>query len=646
MSANSSDNSSIIQEKIDTHMVGSLTLLMPFLPTILAYIGLICISRKRVDQMASGMTKLEFFLIPLLFLPGVQILTNTAFSILVSGSLIKDFFDMDLTNTDEENSQIEDDRVVSWVARWKTWMNICKAAETIGESAPQFILQFVILLIVAKNPMLTCDYLWSDYKQAAFWSSMLVVITTSYLSLIICGGSYIVESRIIINGVLFTPYMNLKMTIGNTFAMVFTVTPRLLAFALLISSFNSYYAIIPLGIGLLMYMVGVITIYQMFKKELSPTEVKDPFGHRRFFLLFMSITSPVMPCIILNPKWNILTYTSILSASIMIVQLIFLIGIVDWMPDILRSTMIDDTADFRSICLVIILGLILSMSITAIQVALIRRAHLKDFEFQVILGETKAIEERLKSEEPIRCPGIFSFACSAQQEGVVEVMLKHGKGKIDFNDWEDLEDKTGYYWACYFENENIKRMIEENAEELGIDLKLRKNKSPHNGTDNHDRFPDLNGELIPLEVLNEDHEVQTNPCEDQEEEHELNELLPNAPEAEVINVSNNPCPVQGTILSETQNGMVACLKSWIIRMMAMHAATNHLMLTYEGNQEHKASYSSASSPDHLLLDLSALEDIDSSSPSLLLPWHIFIFIYSGHTIRYFNLESPTKNQRN
>ena len=97
MSANSSDNSSIIQEKIDTHMVGSLTLLMPFLPTILAYIGLICISRKRVDQMASGMTKLEFFLIPLLFLPGVQILTNTPFSILVSGSLIKDFFDMDFT---------------------------------------------------------------------------------------------------------------------------------------------------------------------------------------------------------------------------------------------------------------------------------------------------------------------------------------------------------------------------------------------------------------------------------------------------------------------------------------------------------------------------------------------------------------------
>ena len=128
MSANSSDNSSIIQEKIDTHMVGSLTLLMPFLPTILAYIGLICISRKRVDQMASGMTKFEFFLIPLLFLPGVQILTNTAFSILVSGSLIKDFFDMDLTNTDEENSQIEDNQVVSWVARWKTWMNICKAA--------------------------------------------------------------------------------------------------------------------------------------------------------------------------------------------------------------------------------------------------------------------------------------------------------------------------------------------------------------------------------------------------------------------------------------------------------------------------------------------------------------------------------------
>ena len=142
---------------------------------------------------------------------------------------------MDLTNTDEENSQIEDDRVVSWVARWKTWMNICKAAETIGESAPQFILQFVILLIVSGNPISIWDYLWSEYQQSDFWSSMLVGLTTSFLSLIISGGSYIVESPIVINGITFPPYMNLKMVIGNTFAMVFTVTPRLLAFALLIS---------------------------------------------------------------------------------------------------------------------------------------------------------------------------------------------------------------------------------------------------------------------------------------------------------------------------------------------------------------------------------------------------------------------------
>ena len=271
--------------------------------------------------------------------------------------------------------------------------------------------------------------------------------------------------------------MNLKMVIGNTFAMVVVVTPRLLGFALLISIFNSYYAIIPLGIGLLVYAIGMTTLFHMLKKELSPMELKDEFGHRRISLLFMSLISLIMPCITMNPNWNILTYTSILSASILIVELVLLIGIIDWMPDILRSTMVDDPVAFRSICLVIILGLILSMSITAIQVALIRRAHLKDFEFQVILGETKAIEERLKSEEPIRCPGIFSFACSAQQEGVVEVMLKHGKGKIDFNDWEDLEDKTGYYWACYFENENIKRMIEENADSLDIDLTLTESRT-------------------------------------------------------------------------------------------------------------------------------------------------------------------------
>ena len=118
------------------------------------------------------------------------------------------------------------------------------------------------------------------------------------------------------------------------------------------------------------------------------------------------------------------------------------------------------------------------MSITAIQVALIRRRHKKDFKYQVLLGETKAVEERLKDQEPIRCPRIFSLACHVQQEDVVEVMLKYGKDKIDFNHGTQQGTiyKTGYFWACFFENENIKTMIEEKAEELEIDLELHKIK--------------------------------------------------------------------------------------------------------------------------------------------------------------------------
>ena len=146
------------------------------------------------------------------------------------------------------------------------------------------------------------------------------------------------------------------------------------------------------------------------------------------------------------------------------------------MPDALRSTMVEDPIVFRGICIAIILGLVISMSITAIQVALIRRCHLKDFKYQVLLGETKAVEERLKAQEPLRCLASFSLACWVQQEDVVEVMLKQGKDKIDFNHGRrgGRIYATGYHWACKFGNENIKTMIEEKAEELEINLELHK----------------------------------------------------------------------------------------------------------------------------------------------------------------------------
>ena len=475
-------------DKIDSTMVGVLTLTMPFLPTVMSLFGIICSSGRiysqYVGQERRWATFLLYFCVPLAFLPFIQIGTNTIFAFLVSYGLIKDLFDVDLIDTDEDLTN-EDDEVTSKRDLMQTYMNLGRVAETFGESAPQFILQLVILLIVAEKPIQSWNHLLCDYESSdKFLSTMLVVLSTSYLSLIFSGGSYIVESCFFINGVFFQPIMTMRMVLVNTLAMIFVVTFRCLAIALMIAAYNNFYAIIPIASGCLIYFLGMTILYQMFKKELPELELKDNCGHRRMGLLFMAFSAPVMPCIIMNPKWNILSYASILSAAILIIEMVVLTALTDLNKvfnldlQILRQSMIDHPDELRLICLGTILGLIVSMSFTAIQVALIRRIHLRKFKYQVLLGDTKTVEERLKSQEPIKCARIFPQACEAQQEDMVKLMLTYGQDKINFNAGERDKNvhKTGYYFACLFGNQRIRQMIEDKAGELDIDLDFDKSE--------------------------------------------------------------------------------------------------------------------------------------------------------------------------
>ena len=483
-------NSSIDQpfQELDTQLIADLTFLMPFLPTCLSLLGGILttatmmVKRNQIRKLRMVICNMlwMYYLVPLAFLPYVQIVVNIILSFWVTAAMWIDLFDQDLIFPDQENFddrelegyQLTEDQLQADSA--KTAMNLGKTAETIGESAPQFILQMAILLILSGNPLRAWDYLLDDHQKAGFWSSMLVVLTTSYLSIIWSGGSYIVESKISVGCIYFTPHMTLPMLLGNAFAMIFVATPRLFSLALISSIFSSYYAAIALGTGLIVYVLGLIVLIYMFKKELPELDIRDEYGSRKLGLFMMGLSSIFMPCIIINPTWNILSFTSILSASILIVELLVLIGIIDLWPHLLRPSMIEDPTVFRLICIAAILGLILSMSITALQVALIRRAHLQNIRFQVLFGDIKAVEERLKSDKPLRLPWIFRYACHVQQEDMVELLLKYGQGKIDFNAGGRM---NGYSLACLYKNERIKTMIEENAEKLDIDLNNALNKN-------------------------------------------------------------------------------------------------------------------------------------------------------------------------
>ena len=206
----------------------------------------------------------------------------------------------------------------------------------------------------------------------------------------------------------------------------------------------------------------------------------DFFGVLRSGLALMVLSSIIMPSIIVNPKWDLLMHISTLSGTILTLGLCILIAFNFSAPQLLRPSLIENPSLYHNICAALIIGLIISMIATYCQLKWIRNEHFKLFEYLTILGEVNSVEEKLTSDEELEIEKwIFPLACRHQQEEIVALFLKYGQIRgIDFNakDWRGW---SAYHFACQsdFKNENIKRMIEENANTLDIDLTLTESRT-------------------------------------------------------------------------------------------------------------------------------------------------------------------------
>ena len=462
-------------QPIDYHIMAILTFMVPFMPSILILFGIIGSFNRLYTRIleTNNCIFLLFLAIPLLVLPYVQIATNTVITCFVIYGCFKDFFEIQMVQICTEKPSKSTEPPDYSADKIRPFLSMSKSAETMGESTPQAVLQIAILLITSNNLSSIWDHLIQDF-EANFWSSTLVTLATSYASLITSGGSYIVENHFIINGVGFGPYMSLRLTLVNSLAMIFVVTPRLLSLSIMIAAFKDLFVFMPLSISLVAYMTGLTVLYQLFKRERTDVELTDRIGYKRFGVFSIFLSSIIMPCVIINPKWNILSYVGILSASILILNMVFIVGLIDLVPEMFNPSLIEDPKMFRLICLAIILGLILSMAVTSLQLSVIRKIHLNIFKYQVLLGDAKAVEKRLCSSEDFEFDQyIFRDACRAQQEEIVALFLKYGKHKrIDFNAGKQTKKfhQSGYYFACDFKNHNIMKMIEEKAEDLDIKL--------------------------------------------------------------------------------------------------------------------------------------------------------------------------------
>ena len=215
----------------------------------------------------------------------------------------------------------------------KSTFQFIKIFEVTGESMPQAILQTSIVLKTATGGLAGLwTFLVSEFNKNP-WSSTIVVVLSSLLSLVLTGGGMMTESRFVINGCDVTPYHSLAFTMVNTILMLPVIIPRLIGYSLVIASLDGWIPTIPIIDSGLLYMILSSTIITKFKKQRNPKEFEDASGYISVstvstYLRLMAITSLFMPCMMVNSQWPLLNHLAITSGTIicLILSILMLIS--------------------------------------------------------------------------------------------------------------------------------------------------------------------------------------------------------------------------------------------------------------------------------------------------------------------------------
>ena len=299
--------------------------------------------------------------------------------------------------TEEKKLEEAEQKAAAKQQQKKSRFQTLKIFEVTGESMPQAILQTSIVLKKATKGLGELWTFLANEFNLDLWSSTIVVVLTSLLSLVLTGGGMMTESTFRINGCHVTPYHSLAFTMVNTILMIPIIIPRLFGYSLIFASLEGWIPTIPIIVGGIIYVILSTIIIKMFKKQRNP---KEFFYGREFSmqLRLMAITALFMPCMMINPQWPLLNYLSITSGAILCLILSILILVSHEDPSLLSSNLMENAALFRTVCAIVIGLIVIGCIITAAQVRLAQWRH-QTFLFQCIYGNKEAVEEMLLSRD-------------------------------------------------------------------------------------------------------------------------------------------------------------------------------------------------------------------------------------------------------
>ena len=457
---------------------GALTIFFTFLPAILSFVTVIRGKKSMWKDVNLAIAPLVLPIVELIVLAigSREILKHNAKVFLSNVELSKT---TDPVRKKELKKQRQKQQAEA--QKDKSTLQIFKIFQCIGESGPQSVLLTSIQMKKATHLSQAWSYLIQDFYLSPF-TSTLVTITLSLLSLVFTSGSLMVESGFVIQGIMITPYHSFFQNLVQTTLMVLVVLPRVLTISFVFASFDGWIPMIPATIGSMVYIISSCILLSFYKRRhnLRGEDMAKA-------LKTLIITSVLMPCMIINPRWNLLTFFSLISAAVLSMTLTSLGLISLFQPDLLKKSMIQDVGLYQVLCFVLIGLLLISSTITAFQVYLVRRNH-QTFYYYCILNEPEAIESIFNTssekedfnEMDYEGWNGLHYACNNGHTEVVKLILAYGKSVgFEFNATGD-SGNTAYILACKKNNQTIVELFRTHAETNGIDLNI-KNKAGKTG---------------------------------------------------------------------------------------------------------------------------------------------------------------------
>ena len=374
----------------------------------------------------------------LFLLPGIQLMYT-----ILKGSFVFDLLVSEY-KTRNRNPNFNDKAIRE--ARVSE-INGLKIYEAIGEALPQSILQLSIILKSVANLSDTWNHIATDFWISPM-TSLLSVIISSLFSAVSAAGTMMTESSFHISNEEITPRFSSIQTTIHKILMIPVVIPRIFTIALIFASFDGYYAAIPMTIFCTLYLLLSSLICYYYRLRSFGNYYDRGFVPK---VCLMVISSILMPCRIVHPKWNLLILLSTLSATLLSITLASLMITSQSNSGLLKESMMEDVHLYQSVCGVLIGCLVVGSFITALQVFLVRRNH-QSFLFQCIYGNTWKVKQMLLAKNKYKYDynekngvgcgggnGALELARRLGRTPVVELIKQHGPAC-------GIEVPEGYYY--------------------------------------------------------------------------------------------------------------------------------------------------------------------------------------------------------